>query len=151
MNVAKWLLLAILAWPVVELAAFVAVASAIGFAPAVLLQLAISCVGVMILRYGGGMHIARARVAMTSGSFTTVQSDGAGFFTLIGGILLLIPGFITDAIGAILVIHPLRRLLGDMVAGRDRRREDVIDLERGEWRRVPEEQLADRRNKGAQH
>ncbi|HET7850037.1 MAG TPA: FxsA family protein [Pseudolabrys sp.] len=137
----------ILALPVAELVAFILVAAAIGLGSAVILQLAISLLGAAILRFGGGMHVARVRVALSSGSFSSVQADSAGFLVLLAGILLFIPGFITDAIGVLLLIAPLRRLLGGILSHGGRRREDVVDLERGEWRRVPEEQLTDRRDR----
>ena len=41
-----------------------------------------------------------------------------GFFLAIAGILLLIPGFVTDAIGAALLIPPLRLLLGRLIISR---------------------------------
>ena len=65
MNVAKWLLLCLLALPLMELAAFIAVAATIGFglAPWSWCSLARSSVPV-ILRHAGGSHIARVRVAM---------------------------------------------------------------------------------------
>ncbi|HEX5507575.1 MAG TPA: FxsA family protein [Pseudolabrys sp.] len=144
---AKWLLLAILALPVAELATFVVVASAIGFGQAVVLQLVISFVGASVLRFGGGTHIARARVAMSTGSFHTLQADAGGALIMVGGILLLIPGFITDVLGVLLLVAPLRRVLGALLGRSAKRPSDgVVDLERDEWRRVPEEQLADRRD-----
>ena len=64
MNVAKWLLLALLALPIMELAVFIAVAGAIGFLWALALVAATSLAGAMVLRHAGGNHIARVRVAM---------------------------------------------------------------------------------------
>ena len=78
MNVAKWLLLALLALPIMELAAFIAVAGAIGFLWALVLMVAASFAGAMVLRHAGGNHIARVRVAMGEGSFTALQADSAG-------------------------------------------------------------------------
>jgi len=63
MNVAKWLLLALLALPIMELAVFIAVAGAIGFLWALALVAATSLAGAMVLRHAGGNHIARVRVA----------------------------------------------------------------------------------------
>lgn len=56
MNVAKWLLLAIVALPVAELAVFIAVAASIGFGWALLLVLATSLTGGLLLRHAGGSH-----------------------------------------------------------------------------------------------
>ena len=52
MNVAKWVLLAVLALPFAELAAFVAVAATIGFAWALLLLVATSFAGGAVLQIG---------------------------------------------------------------------------------------------------
>ncbi|MGH9694222.1 MAG: FxsA family protein, partial [Bryobacteraceae bacterium] len=97
MNVAKSLLLALLALPVMELAAFIAVAAAIGFLPALALIAAGSFAGLLVLRHAGGNHISRMRAALGQSRFTALE--GAGTLTLMAGILLLIPGFITDAVG----------------------------------------------------
>src|ERR1044071_2381331 len=113
MNRAKWVLWAVLAMPILELAAFVAVAAAIGFGWALSLIFAGSIAGLVILRHAGGSHIARIRVALGQGTFTALQADSLGGLTLLAGILLVIPGFITDAIAVILLVTPLRRALGN--------------------------------------
>src|SRR5476651_1114858 len=87
MNVAKWLLFTVLALPFLELVMFVVVASHIGFAWALLLVLASSLAGLLVLRHAGGNHIARIRGAMGEGSFTSLQADGSGGLILLAGIL----------------------------------------------------------------
>jgi len=72
MNVAKWLLLALLALTFLELAAFVAMAAAIGFAWALGLVLAGSLAGALMLRSAGGTHMGRVRVVLGEGSFTAL-------------------------------------------------------------------------------
>lgn len=147
MNVAKWVLLGLLALPFAELAAFLAVAATIGFAWALLLVLAGSLGGALLLRHAGGGHIARARVAMAQGSFTSLTADGTGLLVLLAGILLLIPGFITDFIGLVLLFAPLRRLLAEQFGAgpRGRAADGVVDLEPEQWHRVPDGALSDRR------
>jgi UPF0716 protein FxsA len=146
MNVAKWLLIAFLALPLLELVVFIAVASAIGFLPALVLVLATSFAGGLVLRHAGGSHIARVRVALNQGSFTTLQADGAGTMTLLAGILLLIPGFITDVLGLILLIAPLRRALAGWFGGGGppKGTDGVLDLEPEQWREVPDPVLPPR-------
>ena len=149
MRLARWLLTAILMLPLMELAMFVAVAAAIGFGPAFGLILLGSIGGMLLLRHAGGSHISRVRVAMADGNFSTLQTDGAGAFVLLAGILLLIPGFITDAIGLILLVAPLRRALfaaAGVRAAAAPRADGVVDLEPEQWRRVPDRELPDRRN-----
>ena len=87
MNVAKWLLLTLLALPFMELVAFIAVAQAIGFLRALVLMIATSVAGAMVLRYAGGNHIARIRVAMGAGIFTTLQADGPRTLKLLAGVV----------------------------------------------------------------
>jgi UPF0716 protein FxsA len=143
MNVAKWLMLALLALPLAELAAFIAVAAAIGFAWALALILAGSLAGALILRHAGGNHIARVRVALSDGGVTALQADSSGFLILLAGILLLIPGFITDIAGLLLLIAPLRQALAGWlgVGAPPRRRDGIVDLEPEQWRRVPDPAL----------
>jgi len=147
MNVAKWLLLGFLALPLMELAVFIAVAATIGFAWALLLVLATSFSGMLVLRHAGGDHIARVRVAMKNRSITSFQADSAGALVLLAGFLLLIPGFITDVAGLLLLLAPLRRWLAAAFGGGTppRRADGVVDLEPEQWHRVPDPALSDRR------
>ena len=153
MNVAKWLLLALLALPFMEFAAFVAIAGSIGFLWALSLLLATSLAGAMVLRHAGGSHIARVRVAMGADSFTALQADSAGSFTLLAGILLLIPGFITDILGLLLLLAPLRRALSVRLGLRPAatRPDGVVDLEPEQWHQVPDAALPDRRDNKREH
>ena len=139
MNVAKWVLLAVLALPFAELAAFVAVAATIGFAWALLLVLATSLTGGLMLRHAGGNHIARMRVALGTGNMSALQADGTGSLVLLAGFLLLIPGFITDAIGVLLLLAPLGAALRRGPSARSP--DGVLDLEPEQWRRVPDPSL----------
>jgi UPF0716 protein FxsA len=147
MNVAKWLMLALLALPLAELAAFIAVAAMIGFAWALALVMAGSLMGILVLRHAGGNHIARVRVALSDGGITALQADGSGFLVLLAGILLLIPGFITDFVGLLLLVAPLRQGLAGWLRGGapPTRRDGVVDLEPEQWRRVGDPALPDRR------
>ena len=146
-NVAKWALLALLALPFLELAVFVAVAAMIGFGWALSLVAAGSTIGLLILRRAGGSHIARMRVALNQGSFTTLQADASGGAILTAGILLLIPGFITDIAALCLLIPPMRHAMrvafGHVVA--PVRNDGVVDLAPEQWHQVPDPSLPDQR------
>lgn len=141
MNVAKWLLYAFLILPLAELAVFIAVAAGIGFLWALALIVTGSFAGALILRHAGGNHIARMRVVLGDGRFTALEADGAGTATLVAGFLLLIPGFITDVAALLVLIAPLRRALAGAVRRGARQREGVVDLDREQWRRVPDPSL----------
>lgn len=144
MNVAKWLLLGVLTLPFAELAAFAAVAVAIGLLWALALVAGTSLVGATILRHAGGNHIGRVRVAMADGSFSALQADSTGAGTLLAGFLLIIPGFITDAMGVLLL---LRSLAATVRRGPRRASPDsVVDLEPDQWQRIPDPSLPSRRD-----
>jgi UPF0716 protein FxsA len=153
MNVAKYLLLALLALPFMELAAFIAVASAIGFLWALTLLAVTSLAGAMVLRHAGGNHIARVRVAVGANNFTSLQANGAGTLTLLAGILLLIPGFITDVLGLLLLVTPLRRALAALFGLKPAKtqRDGVVDLGPEQWHQVPDPALSDRRDNRRDH
>jgi len=154
MNVAKYLLLAVLALPLMELVAFIAVAQAIGFVWALTLIVGGSLAGAMVLRHAGGNHVARMRVALGDGGFSALQADGRGAVTLFAGILLLIPGFITDLLGLLLLIAPLRRALAALLGLQTApaRADGVVDLDPEQWHRVPDPVLPGRRDdERAQH
>jgi UPF0716 protein FxsA len=141
MNMAKYLLFALLALPFAELTALIVVIVAVGLLAAVALQVASSFAGLMVLRHAGGAHISRVRAALESGRVTALSADGTGSLTLLAGILLLIPGFITDAIGLVLLIGTLFRR-GPHTAAND----GVIDLPPEQWHQIDEARLADRRD-----
>lgn len=144
MNVAKVLLLVVLALPVLELLAFGAVAATIGFGWALILLLAGSFAGALVLRHAGGNHIARMRVAMAEGSISSLAADSTGSLVILGGILLLVPGFITDLVGLGVLIVTLFRPR----RASPRRADGVVDLEPEQWHRVPELALRDERDRG---
>ena len=107
-------LLLFLLWPVAELIVVIKVAEAIG----VLLTLALLLVGwplgAWAIRSQGRAVLRRMAVAVNEGRVPGREVlDGA--LVLLGGTLLMIPGFISDAVGLVLLLPParipLRRLL----------------------------------------
>jgi UPF0716 protein FxsA len=152
----KRILFAILLLPVAETAAFVLVAALIGVTGALLLMLATTLAGILVLRQAGRGGIARFRVAVADAQITATEMNGAGFLTVLAGLLLVLPGFLTDLVGAALLIAPVRRWFGRMfrtrfeswlstgVARRNRKDTSVVDLAPDEWEQVPERELPDR-------
>ncbi len=157
MNVAKWLVLALLALPLAELAVFIAVAAAWGFVAALALLIGLSLAGGVILRRAGGQHVQRVRMAMRDGfgrqQFTALSADGTGGLTLLGGFLLAIPGLITGAIGLLVLLVPLWRSLTGAALGRrapPTAPDGVVDLEPDQWRQVEDPRLPGRERNGTE-
>jgi UPF0716 protein FxsA len=153
---AKWLLLGILVLPIAEIVVFVAVAAQIGFADAVLIQLVCSLVGVVVIRSAGRVRLDHLRSQFGDGMIRTAQLDGADLVRAAAGVLLVVPGFLTDAFGVLLLVPALRRALGAIVlraaAPAGGQRDQVIDLEPSEWQRQESgvrHQVSDVRRQGS--
>jgi UPF0716 protein FxsA len=150
MSLVKWGFIGLFLLPVAEMAAFVAVALAIGWLPAVCLFLATSLLGLLVLRRSGRKDFDRFRDAFGRDGIRAIHLESPGLGPMLGGILLVFPGFITDALGALLLVPPVRRQLRRLIArARDERRRQsdpsVVDLTPKEWRQVSEKPIKDGR------
>jgi UPF0716 protein FxsA len=141
MHPVKVIAVGILAWPAAEIVAFFCVAAAAGFANAMLLVVLMSVAGFLLLRHFGGVR----RIQIPGGGFAAASAwSGPGLAPGLGGILLLIPGFLTSVL-ALLVLFPISRrwLLAGIerlfAPGRTTRPANpgVIDLAPDEWRPLP--------------
>jgi UPF0716 protein FxsA len=100
----------LLSWPVVELLVAIAVAGAIGIAETLLLLVLVSVVGAALLKRSGLSVWRRANAEVAAGRAPTRQViDGA--LVLVGGLGLVLPGFVSGAVGALLMLPPVRALL----------------------------------------
>jgi UPF0716 protein FxsA len=103
------LLLLLIGVPVIEVLVFVEVVRAIGWLLAVVLLLGTSLLGVRLLRVQSQAAIERFSLAVSQRRAPARAAiDGALGF--LGGVLLVVPGFLTDILGALLVLQPTRRL-----------------------------------------
>src|ERR1700733_16329754 len=101
-------LLVLIGVPVVEVFAFIEVGRAIGWLAAVVLLLATSVLGARIVRVQGRLAIERVTLAVSERRAPGAAAiDGALGF--LGAALLVVPGFVTDALGALLLLAPTRR------------------------------------------
>jgi UPF0716 protein FxsA len=93
-----------------ELYLFFKVAEWIGFVPMVVLAVATSMLGVAMLRMQGMALQQQLSLALTRGELPTsaLVEAGSGW---ISAVLLIIPGFFTDALGVVCLIPMVRRTL----------------------------------------
>lgn len=98
-----------LALPLLEIAGFVVVGSEIGVLPTIGLVLLSAVVGSMLLRVQGFGVMSRVRAEMDAGRDPSKEL-AHGAMVVLAGILLVIPGFITDIIGILLFLPPVREL-----------------------------------------
>lgn len=99
--------LTLIAVPVIEVAVFIEVGGRIGLWPTVGLIVLTALVGTALLRHQGLSTLARARASLEQGKLP-MRELLDGVCLLIAGALLLTPGFVTDAVGALLLVPPLR-------------------------------------------
>jgi UPF0716 protein FxsA len=121
-----WLLLVLLvAWPVCEVACAALVADHIGWGSTLVLLLALSVVGLIVLR-AASRRTRRGMARFDPAGFEaapTVAATRAGAaaadtsLLFVAGFLLLVPGFVTGAIGLLLLVPPVRTLLIALLGG----------------------------------
>lgn len=120
-----------------ELYVFTLIAHRIGFIPAFLLAfvkaaLGLALVSAFMRQLFAGMRRQGASILSLSGSKVGTR--------LLGGILLVLPGYVSGVIGLLLVLPALRGLIRPG-AGKRPPPEGVIELEEGEWRELGERRL----------
>jgi UPF0716 protein FxsA len=104
-------LLVLIAVPVLEVFVFIEVGHAIGWLLAVVLLLGTSLLGLQLVRFQGRAAIERVSVAVSEHRAPgRAAIDGALGF--LGATLLVVPGFLTDAFGALLMLPPTQALAG---------------------------------------
>ena len=103
------LALLILIVPVVELIVIVEVATRIGFLETIAVLILISVAGAWLVRREGAAAWRRLQAAIARGEVPTNEAID-GVLVVIGGALLLTPGFVTDAVG-LLFLFPASRTL----------------------------------------
>jgi UPF0716 protein FxsA len=99
----------LIAWPAVEILAFVEVGLAIGWLLAVVILLGTSVLGAQLLRLQGRSAIERVSLAVSE-QRAPARAAIDGLLAFLGGVLLVIPGFVTDALGVLLLLPPTRAL-----------------------------------------
>lgn len=109
----KWLFLAFIIVPAVEIAGFSWVSEQIGGSNTFIITLLTSVIGLVMMRFEGRKVLEDSKAMMNNRQIPgKALVDGISIF--IGGILLVLPGFVTDLVGFTMVFpltRPLYRLL----------------------------------------
>jgi UPF0716 protein FxsA len=95
--------------PLVEIYVAVQVSHVIGGLNTIGLLLLVSIVGVWLTKAAGFGVISRIRQQLAAGRMPTNELIDGGL-VLTGGVLLVVPGFVTGAIGLLLLFPPTRAL-----------------------------------------
>ncbi|MEE2768022.1 MAG: FxsA family protein [Actinomycetota bacterium] len=115
------LLVAFLVVPVVEIYLIVEVAQAAGILNTVALLILVSVVGAWMVRREGLGIFRRAQGELAAGRVPGRHMVD-GLLVLVAGVLMLTPGFATDALGLILLFPPSRITVREIIIRRFTRR-----------------------------
>jgi UPF0716 protein FxsA len=146
-NLSKlpFLLLILLALPLIEIAVLILVGSKIGVFATIGLVILTGILGTVLLRLQGFSVLSRIRSEMDRGQVPDKSLADAAMIAL-AALFLILPGFISDIIGIALFLPPVRALIRSMIGkrvtivrssgnARSSSRPDVVDLDPAEFRR----------------
>lgn len=106
----RFFLLLFLLFPLLELALMIKLGSVIGVLPVLLLLIGAGVLGVMLIRIAGPAMALRARERLARGEMPEAAMLD-GLMLALGGLLLLIPGFISDFMAVVCLLPVTRHLL----------------------------------------
>ncbi|MEP0073259.1 MAG: FxsA family protein [Marinomonas sp.] len=105
----RFALLIFILVPIVEMTVLIQVGSEIGALATIGLVFLTAILGVTLIRKQGLETSLKAQEKMRRGELPASEV-AEGLMLIFAGLCLLIPGFVTDAIGALLLVPPLRKL-----------------------------------------
>ncbi len=107
-------LLLILLFPLAEIATFIFVGGAIGVTRTLGLVIVSSALGLIMLRDAGA--VTALKLQRQTANPAAILAEGG--MRILAGLLLLIPGFLTDIAAGLILIPAVRRLLLARVGGK---------------------------------
>lgn len=110
-------LLLFVAMPIIEIAVMLKVGDAIGWFTTLSIVILTAVVGTTMLRQQGLATLNTARQRLDAGEMPAQQML-EGMLLLLGGVLLLTPGFVTDAFGFVCLVPLTRQWLASRIASR---------------------------------
>jgi len=111
-----WLLL-FFAMPIIEMYLLISVAGYIDALPTIGLVMLTAVIGVALLRQQGLETLTRGTQKMSHGQMPA-QEMAEGLLLAVAGALLITPGFVTDAIGFLILFPPTRMVIAQIILRR---------------------------------
>ena len=96
--------------PIVELVVIIKIGAAIGVLNTVGLLILSSVIGAWLMKREGLGVVRRMQVALAQGRVPGKEMVDA-FLILLGGALMVAPGFLTDIVGMLLLLPPVRAVV----------------------------------------
>ncbi|MFT0212576.1 FxsA family protein [Pseudomonas sp. F1_0610] len=110
-------LIIFLVFSLLELFLLIKVGGAIGAGMTILLLVLSGILGVSLIRIAGVSTAVKARERLAQGQMPN-REMAQGLFMALAGFLLLLPGFITDILGLLLLLPSIRSLVGQQLQRR---------------------------------
>lgn len=134
------LLIVFIGVPIAEIALFIEVGGEIGLLPTLLACVATAVVGAWLARTQGASVLRQVQARVWRGEMPAAELVDA-LLIMVAGVVLLTPGFVTDAFGLLVLFPPTRALLRGFVlrrlAERVARRGPPGSRGEGPWGGVP--------------
>jgi UPF0716 protein FxsA len=130
-----WVFLAILSVPLIEIGLFVTLGGAIGLWPTLIWVIVSAGLGILVLK-GVAMYGAVTLSRDMQELSDPLSPIAHRVMVVLGGGLLILPGFFTDALGLLLLIPPVRMMLIKLIARRMkvvRPKSAQVTIIEGEW------------------
>ena len=122
------LLFFIIGVPIIEIYLFIEIGSKIGAVLTILLILSTAFVGIIYVRYEG-FNTLRSAMGQLIKNEIPLFEIVSGAALVIGAFLLLLPGFLTDAIGVLLIFPITRKMIFKKVSSKYKEKNKFIDGE----------------------
>jgi UPF0716 protein FxsA len=110
-------LLLLLLGTAIEITVLIAIGSVIGVLPTILLVVAATVIGVMLLRREGTRTLLAFRSKIQSGQQPRAEMLD-GVLIAVAGVLVVLPGFISDLLAIALLFPPTRKMIRSRVVRR---------------------------------
>ena len=128
------LLFFIIGVPIIEIYLFIEIGSKIGAVLTILLILSTAFIGIIYVRYEG-FNTLRSAMGQLIKNEIPLFEIVSGAALVIGAFLLLLPGFLTDAIGLLLIFPITRKVIFKKVSSKYKEKNKFID---GEYKDLDE-------------
>lgn len=112
-----WFLIVALALPLIEIALLIQIGGMIGLWPTLGWIISSALLGLIVIRGEGARAVSDMRLAAAELRDPTAPMARGAMSALAGGLLIL-PGFLSDAVGMLLLIPPVRNLILRMMASK---------------------------------
>jgi UPF0716 protein FxsA len=111
MNITQGFLLALLALPILEIYLLIQVGGVLGFLPTIFLFMAAASAGAYLLQTQSWSTWQKVQASLARGELPAVELID-GMLIIAGAVLLLLPGFLSDAMALPCLLPYTRRMIG---------------------------------------